>query len=199
MKKTFNVIVFITTFALALAACGGQSGRKDNRSDLSDLSEDMQEVVQNIDEAISTNEVSDFKDKTENVINSLDKRIDDYLNEMDKVERRVEKNTQNLVIEMKQKKVEVELKLALLEQDDNWPEESGTDASQRDAALSDKTAVNDRPEITSTDGDMKRGTDTQGSVMYGSQMVDNIKSDLRELKRSVEQFMQTSLSYQDNN
>jgi hypothetical protein len=35
--------------------------------------------------------------------------------------------------------------------------------------------------------------------MYGAPMVDDIKEDLRELKRDVEQFMQASLTYSDNN
>ncbi len=216
MKRTLNLLAIITLFSFILAACGGQTGRKDTKSDMSDLAEGMQEVIQNIDEAISSNDISEFKNKADDAVGSLDSKIDDYLNEMDKAERRIDKNTQNLVIEMKQKNVEVELKLALLEQDDTKRRDSGTQAYQSDDTRdvsattqqgatstlpSDRTVADDRT-ITSdgrigTGGDLKRDAETDRAEMYGSQMVDGIKDDLRELKRDVEQFMQTSLSYTD--
>lgn len=205
MKKTLNFLAVITLFSFVLAACAGQSGRKDTKIDMSEMTEGMQEVIQTIDEAIASNDISEFKNKTDDAVGSLDKQIDDYLNEMDKAEQRIQKNAQDLVIEMKQKNVEVELKLALLEQDDVSSRESGMNGSPSDDARDVPGTIEEgvnplvSSEMARDDDDLNRGTDTDRAEMYGAPMVDDIKEDLRELKRDVEQFMQASLSYSDNN
>jgi ElaB/YqjD/DUF883 family membrane-anchored ribosome-binding protein len=232
MKRTFSLIGVITILSIILAACGGQTGRTDTRGNLADLREDMQRVIQTIDEAIATNDISEFKNKTDDAVSKLDNRIDDFLDEMDNANRQVDHNTRNRVIQMKQKKVEVEFKLALLEQDDydNW----GTDgqrqdrtrttgaatgtATDRDRATTapqattpdrttttpgtttDRTTATDPARTPGTPGtgiatdERRRTTDRdQREIIYGPQLVDDIKDDLRDLRNEVEQFMQASL------
>jgi ElaB/YqjD/DUF883 family membrane-anchored ribosome-binding protein len=207
MKRNFKFFGIIMILPFVLFACNTQTSRNETRNNLSNLSEEMQDVVQTIDEAIAVNDISEFENKTEDAVNSLDKKIDDYLDEMDKAERRIERNTQNLVIDMKKKSAEVEFKLALLDQDDDrvWnqdeaqPDGSGMQTSQRNitsdgsvsAAQADRTVAGNR---TAED---EGTTDRDRTRLYGSNMVEDIKEDLRELKSDVDQFMQTSLAYQE--
>jgi ElaB/YqjD/DUF883 family membrane-anchored ribosome-binding protein len=194
MKRIFNIIATITLFSFILSSCDGQTNRTDVREDLAEIRNEMQEVIQSIDEAIATNDISEFKNKTDDAVSSLDNKIDEYLSEMDNAERRIDQNARNHVIGMKQKKVEVEFKLALLEQDDyeNWDDENYQDAAtgtptdranQAPRAEPDETTVG-----TTTDPD-----DNQREIIYGPQLVDDLKEDLRELRSDVEQFMQASM------
>lgn len=221
MKRTFNLIGAITLLFI-LASCDGQTSRttdtSDNRANLIDLREEMQEVIQNIDEAIASNDVSEFKDKTDDVVSSLDAKIDDYLDEMDNAERRIDQNSRNRVIQMKQKKVEVEFKLALLEQDDyeRWDDEGYQNNRTRTPGTATGTSIdrtNQAPRTTAdgsiahtdtttmggrtaivTDVDRRTGNDrTRREIIYGPQMVDDLKDDLRDLRTEVEQFMQASM------
>lgn len=216
MKRIFNLLGVITLLSFALAACGGQTSRTNTGEDLVDLREEMQEVIQSIDEAIATNDISEFKNKTDDAVSSLDNKIDDYLNEMDRAERRIDQNARNRVIQMKQKKVEVEFKLALLEQDDeNWYDNSDSTQNNRtrttgnvsgtaidrsaDANLTtrgftnDTTSTGNRTAIVPDIDRRSNNNNTRREIIYGPQMVDDLKDDLRDLRTEVEQFMQASL------
>jgi ElaB/YqjD/DUF883 family membrane-anchored ribosome-binding protein len=210
MKRIFKSLGAITLIMFIMASCDGQTGRTDIQEDLVDLRDEMQEVIQTIDEAIATNDISEFKDKTDDAVSSLDNKIDDYLNEMDNAERRIDQNARNRVINMKQKKVEVEFKLALLEQDDyeNWGDEdyqydetrttgaaTGTPtdrANQAPRATPDGTTpgtTTDR--VNATDRDTYEVNERE--IVYGPQLIDDLKEDLRELRTDVEQFIQASM------
>lgn len=202
MKTKVNFLSTITLLFFIMAACGGQTSRTDTRDNLADVREDLQEVIQTIDKALATNDISDFKSKTDDAVSSLDSKIDDYLNDMDKADRRVDQNTRNQIIDMKQKKVELEFKLALLEHDDtdNWGDgdrdrrqdrtdtRTGDDrtatGARQTATVGDHTATGTRQTATG-DRDRRR------EILYGPQLVEDMKKDLRDLRGKVEQFAQS--------
>lgn len=251
--KRKSLYGFIALFAILFVACG-QSNRSNTQSNIVELREDLVEVIQNIDEAIATNEVSDFKSRADDAISKLDDRIDNYLDEMDNSDQSVDQSVRSKVIDLKQKKVEVEFKLALLDQD-----EYDGDAMVHDGRVLSDDDQNADTRRTTTDGTLERRddgvevgvderrttadgrevemdtrddravttdrdrtatpgtgygttpgatTDERGyaqdrtvtadgdrdvDVVYGPQLIDEIKEDLRSLRNDVEQFMQASL------
>lgn len=193
MKRAINFLGAISLVIILMAACG-QNTRTDTRDNLTDVREDMREVIQNIDEALATDDVSNFKSKTEDAVSSLDNKIDDYLSEMDNADRRIDHNSRNQIIEIKQKNVEIEFKLALLEQEDydNWgdrdrqQDRTGTTTDMRTG--DDRTATGAR-QTTTDDKNHRR------EILYGQQLVDDLKADLRDLRGKVEQFVQSNLAH----
>jgi hypothetical protein len=250
MKRT-KILGLIALFAILFVACG-QSNRSNRQSNLAELREDLVEVIQTIDEAIAARDISDFKSRADDAISKLDNRIDDYLDEMDNADRRVNQSVRSQVIDLKQKKVEVEFKLALLDQDDYDGDamyhdgrvisdddrdrtrtttdgrvdrrqdgvEVGVDDRRRTTAdgrevevgVNDRRVTTDRDRTTTAPGTgygtAPGTTDERGyaqdrtvvgdrdrdrDIVYGPQLIDEIKEDLRSLRNDVEQFMQASL------
>ncbi len=196
MKRVLGLFGMVSLVMLLAVACNQQTG-SDVQADLTDIREEMQNVIQSIDEALATTEVSEFKSKTDDAVNQLDGQIDEYLNEMDRAERRIEQQARNTVIDLKQKKVEVEFKLALLEEDDEYTDDQqGYQSSSARRASDGELATTTMDEDTTTmDMDTQADREKQdGRILYGRELHNDIKDDLRDLRMEVEQFMQASLN-----
>jgi hypothetical protein len=222
MKSTIIYSGTIVLLLLFLVSCDNQSTRT---AEMGDIKEEMNEVIQTIDEALIAEDISEFKNKTDDAISKLDNKVDDYLDELDNADRRIDGSARNQIIDIKQKKVEVEFKLALLEQDDyDW---DNNEYRNRTGTTTDtRTGTNNMDRTTTTDtrtgtdqtdiDDVNRGTDnnrvatddqrdrtgtyrTHREIMYGPELVEDLKSDLRDLRSQVEQLAQTLPgSYEDN-
>jgi hypothetical protein len=118
MKKYLNSLgIILVTVLLISAGCNQQRSRSDLRENLSDIREELLEVVATIDEALVADNLSEFKNKTDNALSNLEDQIDNFQDEMNQADRRISPEAREKVINLQQRKEEVELKLNLLDND----------------------------------------------------------------------------------
>jgi transcription termination factor NusB len=121
MKK--NAILYgLTIFmAIFLASCNMQRSEADVQENLAEIREEKREIIHDINEAINladVGDISEFKNKAEDALNKLDNQIDDYHNEMDRADRRIDKDARASIINMKQLRTAIEFRLDLLDDRD---------------------------------------------------------------------------------
>jgi hypothetical protein len=120
MKKNALIPVISALAVLLISvSCAQRQSEADLQENLSDIREEKIEVISQIDEALALADISEFRRKTEDALNKLDNQIDDYHNEMDNADRRIDRETRDAIIAMKQKKTAIEFKLDLLDDRDD--------------------------------------------------------------------------------
>jgi hypothetical protein len=229
MKRLLNISAIAILFLFVAAACNQQG----QRADFDSVRDDFRDALAQIDEALRTQDHDDFRDRADDAINKVDNAVDDFLDEMDSQDRRMDQQTRNQVINIKQKRSEVEFKLSLLEHDrdgngwgttndrDRRDTRVGTDGRtdgtvHRDATTDDRmvqdqrtatdygtadrrvdTRGTDDRRVDTRDTDTRWDTDNGDDRLYGRNLQEEIRNDLRELRDEVQQFMQANLDYQD--
>ncbi len=106
--------ILVTSGMLLLASCQQKSSDED-RANVPEIKNGMQEVAELIDESVQEDSVYLFINKTDLALNKLDKHIDQYLSEMDSTNEKVAKDPRNSIIEIKQSMTGIDLRLALLD------------------------------------------------------------------------------------
>jgi hypothetical protein len=228
MKRILNITGIALMFLFLAAACNQQG----QRTDLDSVRDEFRDALAQIEDALRIQEFDDFKSRAEDAISSVDSAVDDYLNEMDNNDRRIDQQTRNQVINIKQKRAEVDFKLSLLDHDrsgDGWEtnrNRTGTrtttdgrtdGATQRGATTDDAGIYDQRTATDRTTADTRTGTTRDDAVvtgrtrtddrgwttdddadesLYGRNLQEEIRNDLRELRDEVQQFMQANLDYQ---
>jgi hypothetical protein len=118
MKKFLNSYgIIMVTILLISAGCNRQGSRSNLQDNITEIREEMLDVVGTIDEALVADNLSDFKNRAEDALSNLQDQIDSYENEMDKADLRMSAEIRDKVVNLKHRKAEVELKLDLLDRD----------------------------------------------------------------------------------
>jgi hypothetical protein len=108
--------LFMAFILIAFVSCQQQSSKSDFEENMAEIKLEMQDVVEKINEVQNEEDLSVFISKTDDLLNKLDDQIDEYHNEMDRALQKIEKETRNRIIRMKQKIVEIDFRLALLDE-----------------------------------------------------------------------------------
>ncbi|MFO7997399.1 MAG: hypothetical protein R6U86_00270 [Bacteroidales bacterium] len=148
----------------------------------------MQEVVKTIDEALNAGNSGELIQRSDFALNQLETQIDDYLEEMDNAARRIDKESRDRIISIKQKIVETDFRLGLL--DDNEYVKRYEHMYNEDTIIVRRTRpVTYRfPNITAMDDEV-----VQDRIEYGEEVKEELKDDLMALKDEVALFIQDSL------
>ncbi len=184
MKKLLNLSgVFVILVIMVSVSCQQQSSQTKSHENLGQIKIEMQDVIEKIDEVLNEEDVSVFINNTDIILNKIDNHIDEYLNMMDEADQRIDKESRNIIIRIKQKEAGIDFRLALI--DDSTP------------------AKRPRPfvypyydyyhilfkEITPEQDDTVR----KGKVQYGKEVQKEIIKDLKDIKSEIELFIKTGL------
>jgi hypothetical protein len=115
LKKLYLSILLIP--AIFLLACNRQPSSRAGDDNLGAIREEMLVVLDKINTALEANSTGDFKNKTSDAVADLDNHIEKYIDEMYNNERKITENSINRLMVIKQKKVEMEFKLDLLQKE----------------------------------------------------------------------------------
>ncbi|MFW5708105.1 MAG: hypothetical protein ACOC12_09305 [Bacteroidota bacterium] len=166
----------------------------------------MQETLQKMDELPNEPDLNNFNDKTTVLLGSLDSQIEEYHLLMDKTNQVIDKEARDRIIRIKQKKAEIEFKLALLEDAGAYIRESKEDTlTYADTVLTSRNAsgsavtheleplATDETEVgTMTDTLMTRVRMNQwqyGGKDFRTELLD----DLEKIKAEAELFRKRNL------
>jgi len=196
MKKLLYLSgIWMPLIMLFLVSCQEQPTPSETRADLADIRNDMQEVIELIDESINEESVHVFIHKTDLALNRLDNNIEEYLSIMDMADERIERDTRNSIISIKEKVAGIDIRLALLD-DENLIGESPF------AEFPEETHAIDRvrppsytypyPHITTPETreltDIERTTIKEIEV-YAEEIHKEIVNELNKLKTEVNEFI----------
>jgi hypothetical protein len=106
--------LLVTLFLMFIASCQQQSS-DEAQTDVTEIKNGMQEVTELIDESIREDSVFLFINKTDLALNELDMYVDQYLAAMDSADEKVSKDPRNSIIRIKQTMTGIDLRLALLD------------------------------------------------------------------------------------
>ncbi len=119
MKKPIITYELLIAFILiAFVSCQQQSLKSDFEENMAEFKLEMQDLIEEIEEVKEEADMSVFISKTDGLLNRLDDQIDEYHNEMDRALQKIEKENRNKIISIKQKVVEIDFRLALLDQNE---------------------------------------------------------------------------------
>jgi hypothetical protein len=119
MKKPIITYELLIAFILmAFVSCQQQSLRSEFEENMAEIKLEMQDLVEEIEEVKEEADMSVFISKTDALLNKLDDQIEEYHNEMDRALQKIEKETRHSIISIKQKMVEIDFRLALLDENE---------------------------------------------------------------------------------
>ncbi len=199
MKKLLYLSgIWVPLVLLFSVSCEPQPAATE--ADLADIKSEMQDVVELIDESINEESVHVFIYKADMALNEIDYRIDQYLSKMDMANERIEQEARNSIIGIKQKVAGIDIRLALLD-DENLIGENPL------AEFPEETHAIDRvrppvypypyPNITAppTTGQPEGIDDTAIAEIeeYAIEIHTEIINELKELKAEINEFIAESL------
>lgn len=187
--KLTHLAIMLTLAMFFNVSCQQQQPTDEEfRENLGDIKQGMQEVVKTVDEALNAENTGELIQRSDFALNQLENQIDDYLDEMDNAARRIDKESRDRIISIKQKIVETDFRLGLL--DDNEYVKRYEQMYNEDTIIVRRTRpVTYRfPSITAMDDAV-----AEDRVQYGEEVVEELKEDLKVLKAEVESFIQNSL------
>jgi hypothetical protein len=119
MKKLLYLPgIWMPLIMLFSVSCEQQPTTSESKADLTDVKNDMQEVIELIDESVNEESVHVFIHKTDLALNRLDNHIDEYLSVIDMSDERIEKEARNSIIKIKEKVAGIDVRLAMLDDED---------------------------------------------------------------------------------
>ena len=189
---------------LLWAGCDPAVDSKDFQQELADINTQMEETLQQIEQLHEEGDVSRFSRNARLFLGSLDNQIEQYHLLMDRTNRKIDKETRDLIIRFKQKKVEVEFKLDLLENAGVFPRKTDT-LSYGDTVITTPNASGSAlgPDIEPLETDKTdvelREDPTLPHVRInewkyaGIDLRDELINDLQEIQEEIEIFMERNL------
>ncbi len=196
MKKLINLSrILMPLIILLLASCQQQQSSSESKADLADIKNKMQETSELIDESIHEESVHLFIHKTDLALNEIDKHIDEYLSIMDDANEKIEKEARNSIIRIKQIIAGIDIRLALLD-DEDLIGESPFDENERETQAEERV----RPPIYSypypniTTPATKQAKDVDDTAIndieeYAKQLHKEIVNELKDLKTEIDEFI----------
>ena len=166
----------------------------ETKADLTDIRNDMQEVIELIDESINEESVHEFIHKTDLALNMLDNHIEEYLSIIDMANERIEKEARNSIIRIKEKVAGIDIRLALLDDEDLIGEDPYEHTRETTATDRVRPPVYPYPypdvsaprNIDPTDID---DTAIQDIEEYAKEIHKEIVNELKELKTEIDEFI----------
>lgn len=203
MRKITS-LSFILFFVLFWTGCGPSADSEEFQQELADINAKMKETLQQIEQLQNEEDVSVFSDKARVVLGSLNNQIEQYHLLMDKTNEKIDKEARDRIISFKQKKVEIDFKLSLLNNGANYIPERDT-LSHADTVLTSRTASGSAVthkieplEVDETEVPMSRDT-TLALAKFneweyaGVNLRDELMDDLQEIHELIEAFRERNL------
>jgi len=194
MKKLLYLSgICMPLIMLFSASC--QQQPSETKADLTDIKNEMQEVIELIDESINEESVHVFIHKTDLALNRLDNHIDEYLSIKDMANEKIEKEARNSIIRIKQKVAGIDIRLALLD-DANLIGESPFDDFPEQTHAIDRVRppVYPYPYPHISTPDTRELTDFDDTAIkdieeYAKEIHKEILNELKELKTEIDEFI----------
>ena len=181
MKKRLISIGFpIFIFLLAIASCQQPSTDAGFEENMAEIKLEMQDAAQKISVIKEEGDMAVFISETDALLNNLDDQIDEYHNEMDRALQKIEKETRDRIIRIKQKMVEIDFRLSLLDDDET--------VRRRIQPVIYPYI----PQMPVDTLDLEQNEPL--TVEYGAEVKKSIINNLDELRSEVEEFI-SSLEY----
>jgi len=200
MKKLLNLPgMLLTIMVFLMISCQQQPSSSETDGDMTEIKNNMQEVSDLIDESMEEESVHVFINKTDMALNQLDNQIDDYLLEMDNNNKHVRKEPRNSIISIKQIVAGIDLRLALLD-NENLIGESPFDELPEETHKTDRVRPPAYPypypyRMTSPARQTDDMDDTAVKDMedYAKEIHKEIVKELEDLKSEVNEFADEGL------
>ncbi len=194
MKKLLNSLFTPLMLTMILfASCQQQPQPTDEefREELEVIKQEMQDVVKLLDDALNSDTSVVLLQRSDLALNKLESQLDHYLDQTDKAARRIDKESRNRIITIKQKIVETDFRLALLDDNDDAKRSGQLDEFYDEDTV---TVRRTRPVAYRFPIiDVPDDAVLQDRVQYGEEVMEELKNDLKVLKDEVERFIQNSL------
>ncbi len=152
-----------------------------------EIKEEIKMAVGLIENAIETDESSVFIEKTDLALNKVDEQLDRYHDLMDNSMERIYKDTRDRIIRIKQKTVEIDFRLSLLE-DNQVSTRAGAETNDTLDIRRTRPVAYQFPVITAP-GNPPRGD----LIQYGDEVREETIKNLQSLQNELELFMENSL------
>lgn len=186
--------IWIPLVTLILVSCEPQP--RTTEADLAEVKNEMQQVTELIDESINEESVHVFIYKADMALNEVDYRIDQYLSKMDKANDRIEQEARNSIIMIKQKVSGIDIRLALLDDEnligespfDDFPEQTQATDRVRPPVYPYPYPNMTRPSTTRPPEDID-DTAIEETEEYAKEIHKEIVNELEELKAEINEFI----------
>lgn len=203
LLRKFNIFLLLIS-GLLLITCNRQPSGEASVDNLEPIREEMLVVLDKIDVALESNSIGDFSNKTSDAVSDLDNHIEKYVDEMYSRESKITEESINRLMVIKQKKVEMEFKLALLQKETNPSDTTRTSLSHSDTVITihnaTGTAVNQRrraEEGRRAEEERRTETDRREDAGLGSLGTDMPAPPNQEIERPAADHTATDLSITD--
>ncbi len=206
MTKTLKnaTMLIITGIVLFWGACSPSADSKNFQEGLDDINAQIKEALQQVEQLQNEEDVSRFSSKTKILLGSIDNQIEQYHLLMDKTNQKIDKEARDRIIGFKQKKAEVEFKLALLDDAGVYIRErdtltyADTVSTSRNASGSAVSHNIEPLETDETEVATKRDTTLPYIRMSewkyaGFNYRDELLKDLQEIQEEIELFRKRNL------
>lgn len=200
MKKPLYLSgILLPLIMLLWVSCQQQPSSSESQGDRTEIMNDMQEVNELIDESINEESVHLFINKTDFTLNELDNHIDEYLSVIDNANEKIEKEPRNSIITIKQKVAGIDLRLALLD-NENLIGENPYGALPQGSHERERVRPTtyhypypySMPTTTEQTEDIDKTT-IQDIEEYAKEIHQEIVSELKDLKTEINKFVVASL------
>ncbi len=192
MKKLLGLLwlsLFSTFFIFTSCEQPQKLSDDEFRESLSEIKQQMQVASDLLDEAISAEKSSQLIEKSDDALNIIDKQLDAYMDETDKAVRRIDKDTRSGIIDIKQKVVETDFRLALLENNEQFRiSEHAEDYDEIPKARRTRPVHYRFPQIPEINGRY-----ISEMVEYGAEVMEEVRTNLQELRSELDLFIEKNL------
>ncbi len=189
MQRMKNPFFIITVIAMILLTGCQQEAKTDEQlqEQKTEIKEEINKAVDLIEEAFEADESSEFIEKADMALNKVDEQLDRYHDLMDNSMERIYKDTRDRIIRIKQKTVEIDFRLALLE-DNQVTTRAGAENNDTLDIRRTRPVAYQFPVVTTP------GNPPQGDLIrYGDEVREATIKNLQSLQNELELFMEDSL------
>lgn len=203
LKNTTRLLIYI--LVIFLFSCTTPVERKNFQERVDGINTKMQETLLQVEQLKNERDVSKFSSKTKELLDSIDNQIEVFHHIMDETNQKIDKNARNLIISFKQKKVELEFKLNLLNNGGAYIQDK-VNLSHSDTMLTSRnasgSAVTHKIEPLEQDETRVETKDPALSSAYraindweynDTYLREELLNDLEQVKETVDQFRKENL------
>ena len=182
--------IILTMLFLVFVSCQRQLTEEEFHESLTELRGEMQIASTWLEEAIETDNLSEFMEKSDEALNKIETQLDAYMDETDRAFRRIHQETRTQIINIKQKITEIDFRLALLENNEHFRRREQAEDDELPAVRRTRPLAYQFPHIPEDDERV-----ISERIMYGEEVLREVKVNLLELQREVDQFIEHSLVF----
>jgi hypothetical protein len=200
MKKLLIVSGMLASLImLLLVSCQQQPSSTESQDDITEIVNNIEEIPELIDESINEESVHLFINKTDFALNELDDHIAEYLSVIDNANIKIESEPRNSIISIKQKVAGIDLRLALLDNENLIGENPFGErpmGSQERERIRPTTYHYPYPYSMPTTSDQIDDVDEttiQDIEEYAIEIHKEIVNELKDLKTEINTFVVASL------